>query len=141
MQNYPNCTSFMFQTLLTTETDDRAPIIYLRDVAFSELECLLQFIYSGKTSVPGADLTSFLGLARGLGVRGFTGEQLSPGKRKIEPAEAEPEAAEAGLLKHTVSEPIYSNISEAEADGGDPGSQAGQHVKRRKKHAGREEIQ
>ena len=67
-----------FQTLLTAETDDRAPIIYLRDVAFSELECLLQFIYSGRTSVPGADLASFLGLARGLGVRGFTGaEQAS----------------------------------------------------------------
>ena len=63
------------QTLLTAETDDRAPIIYLRDVAFSELECLLQFIYSGRTSVPGADLASFLGLARSLGVRGFTEEQ------------------------------------------------------------------
>ena len=84
-----------FQTLLTSETDDRAPIIYLRDVAFSELECLLQFIYSGRTSVPGKDLASFLGLARSLGVRGFTEE--SPGKRKME----------EGLLKHTVSEPAY----------------------------------
>ena len=84
---------------MTAETDDRAPIIYLRDVAFSELECLLQFIYSGKTSVPGAELASFLGLARGLGVRGFTEGELSspPGKRKIE----------EGLLKHTVSEPVY----------------------------------
>ena len=90
-----------FQTLLTSETDDRAPIIYLRDVAFSELECLLQFIYSGRTSVPGKDLASFLGLARSLGVSGFTaegGEQGSPpGKRKME----------EGLLKHTVSEPAY----------------------------------
>ena len=84
-----------FQTLLTSETDDRAPIIYLRDVAFPELECLLQFIYSGRTSVPGKDLASFLGLARSLGVRGFTEE--SPGKRKME----------EGLLKHTVSEPAY----------------------------------
>ena len=84
---------------MTTETDDRAPIVYLRDVTFSELECLLQFIYSGKTSVPGPDLASFLGLARGLGVRGFTEGELSspPGKRKIE----------EGLLKHTVSEPVY----------------------------------
>lgn len=49
---------------------DGLPIVYLRDVAFSELQWLVQFIYSGRTDVPGHRLQAFLALAREEGVGG-----------------------------------------------------------------------
>jgi hypothetical protein len=88
---------------------DKLPIIYLRDVSFVELECLVQFIYSGKTSVPGASLASFLQLAHSLGVKGFTdgkvGSSPPAAKKKKKPDGGG--GTENVLLKHTISEPAY----------------------------------
>ena len=52
-------------------SEGKLPIIYLRDVTYSELEWLVQFIYSGRCDVPTKHLSSFLTLAKSLRVKGF----------------------------------------------------------------------
>lgn len=59
-----------FEDLLC-ETQEQQPVIYFRDVCYTELETLVQFIYSGTADVPGSSLDSFLSLAKSLGVTGF----------------------------------------------------------------------
>ncbi|XP_040572579.1 uncharacterized protein [Lepeophtheirus salmonis] len=71
--------STFFKELLTSDLDDKCPIIYLRDVSYIELECLIQFIYGGNTTVPDGHLNSFLELANDLGVSGFS--ETSPAKK------------------------------------------------------------
>lgn len=76
-----------FEDLLCS-TPDQIPVIFFRDVSFTELESLVQFIYSGDTRVPGNCLQSFLSLAHSLGVSGFTDSPdqagvTSPARRKI----------------------------------------------------------
>ena len=58
---------FCFQELLITDTDDRFPIVFLKDVKFSDLESLIKFIYKGKTEIPAANLASCSNLAETLG--------------------------------------------------------------------------
>ncbi len=67
----------LFQSVLSesgSECGSQFPIIYLRGVGFSELEALIQFIYSGKTKVEADRLNAFLELAHSLGVKGFAEE-------------------------------------------------------------------
>ena len=59
---------FSRQDLLTSSPDSQ-PVIFFRSVSFSELESLVTFIYSGKASVPGPSVQSFLALCHSLGVR------------------------------------------------------------------------
>jgi hypothetical protein len=102
------------QEVLSSEIE-RKPIVYLRDVSFAELKCLIQFIYTGKTDVASLHLTSFMTLANSLGVKGF-GEQSkvdddsskknkTPTKRKMEDKENVMPTV-ASPLKHSNSEPL-----------------------------------
>ena len=74
-----------FQELLST-AEDQLPVIFFRDVSFSEMEALVEYIYTGEVEVPGASLQSFLSLAHSLGVSGFSqeNENKTPTKRKLE---------------------------------------------------------
>jgi len=77
--------SSYFKELLLSDTDDRFPIVFLKDVNFSDLESLIKFIYTGKTEVPATNLTSCTNLAETLGVKGFVTKihtSRSPVKRK-----------------------------------------------------------
>jgi len=42
----------------------------MRDVSFHELESLVQFIYSGQTTINNASLEDFMKLGKSLGVKG-----------------------------------------------------------------------
>jgi hypothetical protein len=44
---------YSFQDVLTSDDCDKSPIIFMRDVSFSELQSLISFIYSGQAVVPG----------------------------------------------------------------------------------------
>ncbi len=50
---------FPRQDILTSEDIDKSPIIFMRDVTFFELQSLIQFIYSGRTIVPGMTNSSW----------------------------------------------------------------------------------
>jgi hypothetical protein len=50
------------QDVLTSDDVERSPIIFLRDVAFAELQALMQFIYFGRTVVQGDFLKGFFSL-------------------------------------------------------------------------------
>jgi hypothetical protein len=50
---------FILQDILTSEDIDKSPIIFMRDVTFFELQSLIQFIYSGRTIVPGMTTWSY----------------------------------------------------------------------------------
>ena len=56
------------------------PIIVLKDVRCWEMQCILDFMYKGETSVPEPSLTSLIKAAESLKVRGLTSsDQLPPG--------------------------------------------------------------
>ena len=48
------------------------PIIVLKDVRGWEVQCIVDFMYKGETSVPETQLTSLIKAAEGLKVRGLT---------------------------------------------------------------------
>ena len=64
-------TQLIFQELLLTDTEDRFPIVFLKDVKYSDLESLIKFIYKGKTEIPAANLSSCSNLAETLGKEYF----------------------------------------------------------------------
>jgi len=56
------------------------PIVVLKDVRCWEMQCILDFMYKGETSVPEPQLTSLIKAAESLKVRGLTSsDQLPPG--------------------------------------------------------------
>ena len=66
--------SSFFKTVLQELNTFTKPIVYLRGVGKEELEAVLTFLYTGQTRVHNISLDSFLGLARDLGIQGFTKE-------------------------------------------------------------------
>ena len=70
--------------LSESQTEDRFPIIFLKDVKFNDLECLINYIYTGKTSVNSSNMSSCVELAEILGISGFAERHIkvAPNKRK-----------------------------------------------------------
>lgn len=64
------CSSF-FRTLFITHSDQRHPIVILKDTKFTELESLLQFMYKGEVSVEYGQLPTLLKTAENLRVKGL----------------------------------------------------------------------
>ena len=54
------------------------PIIVLKDVRGWEVQCIVDFMYKGETSVPEAQLTGLIKAAEGLKVRGLTSSDQVP---------------------------------------------------------------
>ena len=62
------------------ENPGKHPIVVLKDVRCWEMQCILDFMYKGETSVPEPQLTSLIKAAESLKVRGLTSsDQLPPG--------------------------------------------------------------
>ncbi|EFX87584.1 hypothetical protein DAPPUDRAFT_43166, partial [Daphnia pulex] len=64
------CSSF-FRTLFVSHSDQRHPIVILKDTKFTELESLLQFMYKGEVSVEYGQLATLLKTAENLRVKGL----------------------------------------------------------------------
>lgn len=58
-----------FQTLFT-EHPDKHPIVILKDVPYTDMRCLLDFMYRGEVSVNQDRLTAFLKVAETLRIKG-----------------------------------------------------------------------
>ena len=58
-----------FKELLLSESqnEDRFPIVFLKDVKYVDIECLVKYIYIGKTEVTAANMASCTQLAETLG--------------------------------------------------------------------------
>ena len=68
-----------FQKIFT-DNPGKHPIIVLKDVRCWEMQCILDFMYKGETSVPEPQLTSLIKAAESLKVRGLTSnDQFPPG--------------------------------------------------------------
>ena len=66
--------------LLSSDIDDpgKVPIIFLSDVSYTELECLIQYIYTGRAKVQeGPIFTNFTRLAKTMGVTGIPGFNIT----------------------------------------------------------------
>ncbi|CAH0751931.1 unnamed protein product [Diatraea saccharalis] len=84
------------------------PIVVLRDVSHKAMKDLLQFMYHGEVSVKREDLTSFIGTAEVLQIKGLTNKET----------DEEDNEKEQDLSKHSVE---YQNgISEGESCNTDP---------------------
>lgn len=64
------CSSF-FRTLFVSHSEQRHPIVILKDTKFTELESLLQFMYKGEVSVEYGQLATLLKTAENLRVKGL----------------------------------------------------------------------
>ncbi|KAL0281655.1 UNVERIFIED_CONTAM: hypothetical protein PYX00_002576 [Menopon gallinae] len=60
-----------FQTLFT-DHPDKHPIVILKDVPYTDMRCLLDFMYRGEVSVDQDRLTAFLKVAESLRIKGLT---------------------------------------------------------------------
>ena len=69
-----------FQKIFT-DNPCKHPIIVLKDVRGWEVQCIVDFMYKGETSVPESQLTSLIKAAESLKVRGLTSsdQSLPPG--------------------------------------------------------------
>jgi len=82
--------STYFKELLLSESqnEDRFPIVFLKDVKYVDIECLVKYIYTGKTEVTAANMASCTQLAETLGITGFaetlkiTTSNTSPSKKR-----------------------------------------------------------
>ena len=82
------------QDVLSTpeaQSSGKIPIIFLRDVTFTELACLLDFIYSGSGQLPPELVASFSRLAHELGLKGFV---RNPDSLKMPPATPQKQLSE-----------------------------------------------
>ncbi|XP_067641488.1 longitudinals lacking protein, isoforms H/M/V isoform X2 [Eurosta solidaginis] len=64
------CSSF-FDTVLTNYASERDPIIIMKDVTFSDVKCLIEFMYKGEINVEHANLASLLKTADDLKIKGL----------------------------------------------------------------------
>ncbi|XP_019873926.1 protein tramtrack, alpha isoform isoform X4 [Aethina tumida] len=60
-----------FQALFVNHPD-KHPIVILKDVPYSDMKCLLDFMYRGEVSVDQDRLTAFLRVAESLRIKGLT---------------------------------------------------------------------
>ncbi|MPC82183.1 Longitudinals lacking protein-like [Portunus trituberculatus] len=56
---------------LSQENPSKHPIIILKDVPFSHLQAILEYMYAGEVNVAQADLPNFLKTAERLKVKGL----------------------------------------------------------------------
>ncbi|KAF4532496.1 hypothetical protein B566_EDAN003072 [Ephemera danica] len=77
------CSSF-FQSLFI-DHPDRHPIVILKDVKFSELKTLLEFMYKGEVNVEYSQLSALLHTAESLRVKGLVEMTTSVEKRSGSP--------------------------------------------------------
>ncbi|XP_059472419.1 zinc finger and SCAN domain-containing protein 10-like isoform X2 [Neocloeon triangulifer] len=82
------CSSF-FQSLFV-DHPDRHPIVILKDVKFSELKTLLEFMYKGEVNVEYGQLSALLQTAESLRVKGLVEMTASVEKRACASPEATP---------------------------------------------------
>ena len=73
-----SASSPFFKTVLK-RNNHQHPLIYLRGVAYPDLEAVINFIYHGEVSVAQEDLNSFLQLAEDLQIKGLHQDQARPG--------------------------------------------------------------
>jgi len=78
------CSPF-FSKVLRRSPQHKHPLIYLKDVKFSELTSLLNFIYMGEVIVNREDLNSFLLVAEDLKVKGLSTISDSKTSKPIQP--------------------------------------------------------
>ena len=72
----PACSPY-FQKIFV-DNPGKHPIIVLKDVLCWEMQCILDFMYKGETSVPESQLTSLIKAAESLKVRGLTSSEHLP---------------------------------------------------------------
>lgn len=66
----------IFAKLALSPNKSQYPVIILRDVSFSDLKAILDFIYRGEVTVPQNQLASVLKAAEGLKIRGLNAPDI-----------------------------------------------------------------
>ena len=74
------CSNF-FKSLLRRNPHNH-PLLYLKGVKYSDLLCVLNFMYHGEVNVAQEDLNSFLAVAEDLQVKGLTQGPSNNGSRE-----------------------------------------------------------
>ena len=72
------CSPFVRNVL--RKNPQQHPLLYLKDVKFTDLQAVINFMYHGEVNVAQDELNSFLAVAEVLRVKGLTQTQLDKGK-------------------------------------------------------------
>jgi len=67
---------FLFQELLDVDVT-KHPIFFMKDVTYSELHALVNYMYRGEMEIMDEDLSSLLRVAQSLQIRGLTDVEMS----------------------------------------------------------------
>ena len=68
-RNILSACSLVFKNILQMQITKSHPVIYLRDIQYSEIESILQFIYLGEAKVFKERMNNFLSVAKNLEIR------------------------------------------------------------------------
>ena len=119
------CSNF-FKSLLRRNPHNH-PLLYLKGVKYSDLLCVLNFMYHGEVNVAQEDLNSFLAVAEDLQVKGLTQGQSNTGDQDSQarsdskpPSRPRPPAQSAPVKKARpvppqVVQPVDDDVQEVAA--------------------------
>ena len=96
-----------FQRILERNPHNH-PLLYLRGSLKKDVSAILDFIYSGETSVPVQDFESFMSLAKDLEVKGLVDENELGEKRP--PNDQQNKSTDVKLEPKEVSRPRYKPV-------------------------------
>ena len=77
-RNILSVCSPVFKDIFRMQPQKPQPVIYLRGIQYSELECILQFIYSGETKFHKERLNEFLSVSKNLEIRELSKNDVNP---------------------------------------------------------------
>ena len=103
------CSPF-FRKILKSANKHQHPLVYMRGVKARELECVLEFIYHGETSIFQDDLDQFLLTAEELQLKGLVGGREEPLKASKDPK------MNGKTLSENVNHPQYKETKPYEPD-------------------------
>lgn len=100
-----------FKELLVSHPD-RHPIVILKDVRYTELQAIIQFIYNGYASVEQQELPALLSTAKELQIKGLaeTLEGVSPTSLTITPGSVDSNSTGKGSLSVVSTDSVSKTL-------------------------------
>ena len=77
-RNILSMCSPVFKDIFMMQPQKHQPVIYLRGIQYSEIECILQFIYLGETKFDKERLNEFLSVSKSLEIRELSKNDINP---------------------------------------------------------------
>ncbi|XP_023336388.1 modifier of mdg4 isoform X2 [Eurytemora carolleeae] len=109
------CSAF-FKNILKDVNAWQHPVVFLKDMKYSDLRGIIEFIYHGEVSIDQSSLSSFLQAAESLKIRGLTEDcRKGPETKKVDPPKEVPPRLKSDMVPGEKVE-VYSREEEEEEE-------------------------